>query len=368
MLASGYKHIFLGFCLIVMSLFIVSACNDTDVSSTSESSAAVSQAYNGPGSKWDFNLFEDNTFKITRRETPSAPISLIVNGKYESLSSGFLLLTVTDALGEDAPKEGDKAWALEVPGYALLLKPIDDTNDQIIPMVTAGVCPTADFAANWVMVKKSDSAAADDADRDFFGEFQYTASSQEANLPSRRALANSFQNGGFQALGSGACTEGLMTVSDGEMYLTVNGGAIVHTGVDDPTDSSFIFALTQKAITDVANLNGDYAGILFDQSSNSGEQIASVSMSCSAGSCTASVVTDVVSGATSAETVTLTLNGTPDALATGIITGTINSGGSGNLACMADINVLGSGKKMVSCVGQSPGDNTKMFNVIFASK
>ena len=70
-------------------------------------------------------------------------------------------------------------------------------------------------------------------------------------------------------------------------------------------------------------------------------------------------------------TVTVTLSN-PDALEPGFITGTIISDEpdavAGNLACVADGNALESGKKIVSCVGQSPGDTTKMFNVLFVSK
>ena len=130
----------------------------------------------------------------------------------------------------------------------------------------------------------------------------------------------------------------------------------------------FIFALSQKAIADVANLDADYARVLFDDSMTGGQKIQPVALSCTAGICTGTIVTNVTTGATSAETVTVTLDGTPDDLGNGLITGTIASGAdTGNLACMADRDVLGSGRIMVSCVGQSPGDNGNMFNVLFTS-
>jgi len=159
-----------------------------------------------------------------------------------------------------------------------------------------------------------------------------------------------------------------MTVDDAVMYLTSNGGAIVHTQINDPEDGSFIFALGQKAIVDVDNLDADYAGVLFDESMTDGQKIQPVALSCTAGTCTGTIVTDVTTGATSAETVTVTLDGAPDDFGNGLITGTIASGAdTGNLACMADRDVLESGRSMVSCVGQSPGDNTNMFNVLFTS-
>ena len=53
--------------------------------------------------------------------------------------------------------------------------------------------------------------------------------------------------------------------------------------------------------------------------------------------------------------------------ATGLITGTINGDGVGNLACMVDTNAANSGRSLLRCVGQSPGDQTRMFNVIMVS-
>ena len=71
------------------------------------------------------------------------------------------------------------------------------------------------------------------------------------------------------------------------------------------------------------------------------------------------LVTNIDTGAVSNETVTVNLNGTPDQLANGLIAGTIVNTTSGSLACMADVGVLGTSTKMISCVGQSPGDNQK---------
>ena len=353
----------------VLAVFLVACSDDDDDTTTATTSNATPQNYNGPGSKWDVNLAADGTFTIEMRPSVTEAIAMSITGTYQRLSaSGFLDLTVTSATGTGAPSAGDRAYALEALGYALLLHPIDNSG-QLIPMVTSGACPTSDLVANWVIVKKASAAAADDADRDFFGQFNYTAADQSANLPTRRALANSFQDGGAQALGSGTCADGILSLADGVMYLTSNGGAIVHTSVDNPSDASFIFGLAQKAITAVANLDAEYAGLLFDDNQSSDAKISPISMTCSSGACTGAIVTDVLTGTVSSETVTINLSGTPDALGNGLITGTIvNGSDSGNLACMVDINVLDSGKQMLSCVGQSPSDNSKMFNVLMVSK
>ncbi len=343
------------------------ACSSSD----SDNESAVVNAYNGPGSKWDVLLRADNSFTITRRPSANAAVIMTVNGDYERLASGFLRFVVSDASGDDAPSAGDEAWGLEIVGYALMLKPVDPNNDQIIPMINSGTCPAADFTANWVIVKKANGADATATDRDFFGEFAFDATSSDPSLPSMYALDNLFTPQGAGTLdGSAECEDGLMLVDDAEMYLTENGGAMVHTQISDPNDSSFIFALAQSAIGDIDNADGDYAGILFDQSSGAGDRIQPISVSCGSGTCTGFIVTDVVTGATSAESVTISLSGGVDTPVDGFVTGTITNddGDTGNLACMADYDALGSGKKIVSCVGQSPGDNTNMFNVILASK
>ncbi|MDH3716346.1 MAG: hypothetical protein OET44_21165 [Gammaproteobacteria bacterium] len=349
--------------LLCAGALVVYGCAEEETGS----GAAQALNYNGPGSKWDVSL-ADSGFTITMRETVDGPVALTVEGTYERMASGFLVLTVSGSEGEGGPDAGAQAWAVEVPGYALILKPMDAGSDQVIPMVVAGNCPADDVLANWVMVKKANTAAADDADREFFGTFAYSTDTNTATLPMRRALANAFQDAGAQALAGGACESGIMTVEDAVMYLTSNGGAIVHTEVNNPDDGSFIFALSQKAIGAVGNLDADYAGVLFDDSMTEGQKIQPVALSCAAGACTGTIVTDVTTGATSAESVTVTLDGDPDAFGNGLITGTIASGAdTGNLACMADTGVLDSGRIMVSCIGQSPGDNSNMFNVLFTS-
>ncbi len=363
----SHQFKFISFAILPALFIFMFGCGSDDDSLDSNNQA--NQSYNGPGSKWDVELVDSN-FTITRRENVSADIDLTISGTFERLESGFLKLEVTEASGTDAPEAGDMAWALEVPGYTLFLNPIGE-DSQMIPMVSSGECPTEDFDANWVLVKKASDSRADENQRDFFGTFSYAAETETATLPAKYSLADF--NTPLEVdsqLSGGNCDQGIMQVEDAVMYLTANGGAIVQTGISDPDDSSFIFALAQKTITDITNLDGEYAGILFDDSLDTGEKIAPVSLSCASGECSGNIVTDIDENTLETEdAATLTLDGNPDGLANGLVTGTITAGQeTGNLACMVDIDVLGSGRKMVSCVSQSPGDNSKMFNVLFVSK
>ncbi|MDX1756010.1 MAG: hypothetical protein R3175_08140 [Marinobacter sp.] len=341
----------------------------SDSGSGDSNTGEASVNYNGPGSKWDVALHEDGSFDITRRETPLTPIDLTVSGSYQRLDSGYLQLVVEEATGTDAPVAGDQAWALEVPGYAFLLKPMD--GDQVIAMVTAGSCPDGDLAANWVMVKgHSDSDASSDS-RDYFGTFEFDSSTGTPSLPTKHALTSGFPlvtDGGID--GSGTCEDGLMLVGEepdiAAMYLTENGGAIVQTNINSETDSSFIFGLTADAV-DGSDLDGDFAGMLFDDNMSDGTQINPVAFSCSGSVCEGYLVEDIETGAASEEGVTITFSGS---LSDNFVTGVIqdSDSNSGNLACMVDLNANDTDSTIASCVGQSPGDNSKMFNVLLVSK
>lgn len=353
--------------LVATGTSLLMACGGSG-SDTPSAPASEASTYSGPGSKWDVTLNTDNSFDITRRETPVSDIDMTVAGIYTRHDSGFLTMEVQSASGIDAPSEGETAWALEVPGYALLLKPV--ASDQIVAMVTSGTCPTSDILANWVIVKQRVGADASNSGTDYIGTFAYDVETLSPSLPSKRSLTAGYPyitEGGID--GSGVCEDGLLLVGDAPdiaaMYLTENGGAIVQTNINNESEASFIFALQADAIEGAA-LDGDYAGMLFDDNMSDGTKINAVSMTCSSGVCTALLVTDIPTGATSSDGATLTLTGT---LEENFITGTIQDSDANmaNIACMADQDANGSGKTIVSCVGQSPGDNTKMFNVLFVS-
>ncbi len=353
---------------ICIALGIVACGSDSAAPTTAT-------AYSGPGSKWDISLSSNNTFSVTHRDTATDPVDMTVTGTYTRQTNGIVKLTVgaaVDGAGSalSSPANGDTAWALDVPGYAFMLRPMDATSDQLIPMVVSGECPTTDLNGNWVTVKTDVGADATNAARDFFGTFQFDSTTQTGNLPSRYSLANPTSNQGANALGSGTCSDGIMNISDGIMYLATNG-AVVRTGTSTPadsTDDNFIFALGQKSITSVANLEGTYAGMLFDDNNASGSKINPVRMVCdNAGACTAAQFDTDLTTALPGSVAFDFSGGTPDIPSSGWITGTITDTGSGNISCMLDIDAAGTGKKIASCVGQSPDDNTKLFNVLFVS-
>ncbi|VAW64610.1 hypothetical protein MNBD_GAMMA08-843 [hydrothermal vent metagenome] len=371
---------FLKSCLVLCASIILASSVLSGCSSSSNSGAGSQENYNGPGSKWDLSLTGGATgnFNIDHFQTGDlVNPDYNVKGTYIRQSSGFVTLIVTEVtnfIGTNGPLVGETAWAIEVPGYAFLLKPT--SGDQMIPMVESGSCPTADMTGNFVVVKKDltngGDSGASDAARDFFGTFNYDFASSVTTLPELRAITSGFPSLTSDPLPAATCASGILTFTDTILYLTSNGGGIVHLGTatpNDDEDDSFLFALSQKAITNVSNLDASYAGILFDQNATVGEQIQPIALTCTSGSCTGNIVDDITTGSlVSGSLANINLIGTVDSIANGLITGTISfDSTTGNLACMADIDSLGTGKKIISCVGQSPDNNANMFNVIFVS-
>ena len=108
-----------------------------------------------------------------------------------------------------------------------------------------------------------------------------------------------------------------MQVDDAVLYLTENGGALVHSSVSDPAESQIIFAMPQQSLSAVADLDGAHLGIMFDQDDDS---VLPVSLECVAGLCSADLLADVVGGEVLA-TFELNLTGTLDFPEVGFITG-----------------------------------------------
>ena len=349
-----------------LSVTFFSACGDSGGGGTKVSS----DDYNGPGSKWDISLNNDNTFEISRRDNSTSPVTFTVTGDWEDSPSGFTILSVGNVEGTGGPSVGDTAWLIDIPGYALLLEPLEENSDQFVPAVVAGNCPTNDLSANWVSLRKPDALAANNSVSSFFGTYSYNAGTGNSRLASQRTLTDGFADQGELNIGDVSCEDGLASISTTQMYVTNNGGAIAQTSTNNETQSNFIFALEQKAITNVNNFDGDYIGTMSDGSAAAGSQVFPASMSCTGGTCNGNQLSGPEEGATTSNPWTLELSGTVDNLSPGLITGTLSSDDSsnnGNVACMIDTDVLDSGVKLISCVAQSPSDNGEIFNVVFKS-
>ncbi len=330
--------------------------------------------YNGPGSAWSVELTEDGDFAIEASESLGDAPFLEVEGTYERYDNGFIELTVGSASGVDAPSRGDKGMAIEAPDFAFLLRPLGGSG-ELYPMVRAGDCPDTDVAANWMVMtcnNGGDSCEASSASRDFLGSFAYDESSETASLPTRFALQGGASQGSND-IGSASCSRGVMDVDEALMYLTENQGAIVQISPDDHDDAQHVMALPQETLVQT-DLAGTYVGMGFDKGD---ESSFALSMTMNAGGTAASIfevddnALETATPGAGAGTIAVTsVNMVGSNAANGWFTGTltVSPDPARPLYCMAATDVGDSGKNMLLCIGQSPGDADEFYNLVMVSE
>ena len=134
--------------LSVLFSILVTACGG----GSGDSSSGGGDVYLGtqsPGDVWTWTLNNDNSFSAVN-ET----LSHTYSGTYATLSSGFLKLSVTATSDPGViatPASPAIAYAFEVPGTALIVKPAGADSDVIVA-AAQGTCPTADAVYNWTVM------------------------------------------------------------------------------------------------------------------------------------------------------------------------------------------------------------------------
>ena len=318
--------------------------------------ATGSQSYSGPGSQWSSFLNYDGTFTMDEAES-----GLSLAGTWTTTAADFKKLTVTSSSDTGSVAVGSMAYALNIPGTVLLVKPF--SGNQIITMVKGGECPQNDVTANWIMTNKDDGT--DINVSDIMGTFAYTHSSSSAVLPTKYQLDGSLvpYDPAHSDLGSFACSNGIATIADGTMYLTRVGGAIVHTNHGTPldaTDDDFIVAMPATNIGSITNLDGTYRGLVFADTSG-GDELFPVAITLSNGTGTGNEINPETGATLDPVAVNLTAVDTPS---NGFINGTI---GGSTVRCMANTNVNESQKNFVFCIGENPGEAGMLYNLLMIS-
>ncbi|HUP57791.1 MAG TPA: hypothetical protein VM598_10090 [Bdellovibrionota bacterium] len=310
---------------------------------------AANYTYGGAGSNWQATLNGDGTFTITESDS-----GMTATGTYETLSTGFLRLTVSSASGTGAPSAGDQALALNVPGFVFLLKPLGD-GSPIIPMVPIGTCPSANMTANWILTETNSDISLNTTEG--FGTFTYTASTGAVALPTKYAIDNTSLGAG--TIGTFTCSGGVGTLSGGEeMWFNPSGGAIVHGGSGD-----IILAMTQATVGSAAALNGNYSGLVFSNNGG-GDDTFPVMGTLSGGTGTFTQVTNVATGTLGTESATLSFSAV-DSPSAGFVDGNlaVTADATNPMQCMVTLNANGSGKNVIMCLGEEPGTAGGVNNV-----
>ena len=359
-----------GLAFIAMSLFMYNCSEDNGGGSNIPSELiSGTKNFSGPGSFWTASLDYDNeTFEIDQADEFGGDVNFTVTGGFERLDSGFLKMTVDTVTPEnlqDGPANGDAAYALEIPGFALILKPLD--GDEIIPMLIGGDCPEDTFEANWVIAQNTNPRPANDDEQDWFGIFRAVSDGNgnfTPSIPSYYALEGFTEvpvnDPGFNAL---ECNDGFGQLTNGNdvqanMWFTSSGGVMVET-FENGDRNSTILALPAEEFT-IADLEGTWNGLVIDEDSDNEVDPATITLD-SSGEGTGQKYTDIEANEVESGGVSVQLNNANSPL-DGFVTGTLNN--DTEIACTVAFNVAGSSKDLMFCNGQNPNDVTKVFSLV----
>ena len=330
----------------------------------SDMAAAPMTAYKyaGAGTDWTWNLNADGTF-----DSDEVSTSVTVHGSYSRLTSGFDKLTVISSTGTGAPAAGTDLVAVEVPGVAFMVKPVLGTETQVITAIAAGGCPTADFSTNWLKTQFPVGADLSLTTASAFGTFSWTNATSTGTVGTSYATAGYMLNAGSPIALTGTCSGGSLSFTagstTGKLYLASNGSAFIKASTGDG-----YLALPGGTIGASTTLAGNYAGLMFDDHATI--KVSPVQGVVNAGgtSVTINGLTDIVAGTQDpAITGSISLDATNMPIAGFIEATATTAGGTGKLSCMAQTNLLSSGKSVIMCVGQSPNAPTAAFNVLLVS-
>ena len=270
------------------------------------------------------------------------------------------------------------AYGLNVPGLIFFLAPVNpDGSGEIIPMVSSGTCPSSEQSFLWSMagmvdggdgITRSCDGTTNNEGLDIVGSATISADTLTVN--EKYDICNLDQ--GVASLGF-SCTSGIGTVTnestgelDAIMYLTQGGGAIVKTS-PSTVEEKTIVALEGETSLAIADLAGDYAGVLFIEGEGA-DMTKPMSATIADGKITVSewdVETNTaVSDGASGVIHTFSSN-TPGA---GFIQGELDVDGDytapldthAYVTCQADLDANSSGKNIVVCVGQAPDGATEI--------
>jgi len=323
--------------------------------------------YGAQGSNWQYDFNDDGTYLITRSERPGMDNDLSVSGAYQVTDAGFVSMDVGASSGIDAPDVGSAIWAVEVPDFALVVSPVATSDDNFIAMVPGGECAGNDLSNNWIAVRAQASGDATSAEGSYFGSMIYQQSANSTSLTSQYALTTGNPDQGSLDLGIGYCSDGIVETATSDIYLGSQDSATVRANVGDASEQT-VFSLPKTTIGSIVDLDGSYSGVISDDGKDLDAKVSPVVVTCNAGICTGDVVSDVIAGTTAGEPFTVDLSGSINVPGSGLTTGQLQLGGSnGNVGCMVDADLDTNGSRVISCAGQSPTRDYRLFNLILIS-
>lgn len=360
-------------------IFFLQGCGTAAAPAGESIGYSTNITYGGTGSAYSAILNNDLTFTITKKASTSATtVDLTVTGTFTRLTSGILELTVsTSSDTTNGPAVGDKAYALDVPGYIMMLKPMSSSGGEIVPMVATGTCPSADFSAKWVIMQDSGTSS-NYSTEGLVGSFSYATASTLGTVGATTYMSDGTSNSGSaQNLGVLTCSSGVgtfpvMNGSSPELYFTSAGGAIVRVAQGGGRVQAI--AAVPSATLSISDFAGTYVGLAFDEgdtsdgATNGGTKPVSATLN-SSGTGTGAVITNVTNNTLSTtQTANLTLSQLSTAV-DGVLKMTIDSGTAQSTVCVAAKAIGGTTQNVIFCSGASPGGgNTKLRSYLLVTK
>lgn len=323
--------------------------------------------YAGP-SVWTLDFSENNLFSLKFGTSVGGADSEIV-GTYNRTGLGFTYLSIASFLDDEL----EQMYSVEAQGKTLILR-LEQSTSEFVPMLSSPECPEASFVANYVALELGASADATDAAQAWFGTFSHNISDGTSQLATQYPLTTNTDLGEFDWAGL-ACAEGTGIVGTDRFFFSSVGDAIVHTDPANPATDTMLVTMPIDTLESAFDMDGNYAAIVLNKARDADTEYRTYGMdlkytASGGGSATATgySVTDIPSSVIGDATVTFAFTDY-NLPSDGFMQGTVNIGsGTGKITCSTTMNLHGTSKKVLYCIGQSPDDNTKQFSMFAVSR
>ncbi|MCH7940201.1 MAG: choice-of-anchor D domain-containing protein, partial [Candidatus Marinimicrobia bacterium] len=292
-----------------------------------------------------------------------------MDGSYTRNRSGFMSLGVSTT-SAGGPPVGSTLSGMEIPGYALVVEPAEDSEESASFMVSVGVCPAVATNYRWVVGQWGDGPL--DVTRDAqvaLGDFTFDPNAGVVIILNRYNLSSfTLITDNTPIIIPASCTNGELIMSgQGDRaaigYLSSIGGvSITEAG------RRFLFLVESAVPLSSALIDGTYAGYFFVSTTGS-DAVIPVRLVLSGGSGDAQRLLDITDESSVDSNTSYAIAFTQyDHPITGAVSGTITRNGNiGNIMCLFTPDADGSGFTMGLCAGQKPADNTVPISLILVS-
>lgn len=233
--------------LTLATAALLIGCGGNNASTGGGAVESASRAYvatQQPGDIWSWTL------SATSFSGTNETLGHTYSGDVQVLPSGFSSLTITSS-NDDAVAAGSKAYAVEIPGTCILVRPAG--GDGVMPIIGTGLGsnPTADtMSMNWITIPKAGFQVAND---DAFGIADFTKSGGGYHLDIHYGRL-SYESGDLQ-VGIGAT----LTDTNGRFLVTNDDGSEI---TDDGRDVVFGLQASGVFMADMGPNAGGLIGML----------------------------------------------------------------------------------------------------------